>query len=167
MESNEEDCFDDMCFFSYSMDDDENDSECGNTFEELTELDLMSHILTDKSIYQKEDQIEYQIAKNEFYIEYWCRANNCNNQATANLIKKAVKDYYNMSSVYEALKVKIEEDLEQEHTTTSQEKTTTSNNTTISATSNTNTTKQGNNIATSLDICIIIIIFNACFILFS
>jgi hypothetical protein len=41
-----------------------------------------------------------------------CRANNCNNQTIANLIKKAVKDYYNLSAVYEALKVKIEEDLD-------------------------------------------------------
>jgi hypothetical protein len=99
-----------------------------------------------------------------------CRANNCNNQTIANLIKKAVKDYYNLSAVYEALKVKIEEDLEEEHTTESQGETTTTsegksvNSTVITTTLNTNTT---NNIAKLLDISIIMIIFNACLILFA
>jgi hypothetical protein len=41
-------------------------------------------------------------------IEYWCRPKNCNNLAIAESVRKAVGNNYNLSALYEVLKVKIE-----------------------------------------------------------
>ncbi len=90
-----------------------------------------------------------------------------------------MKDHYNMSAMYEVLKIKIKEDLEEEKdTSTSTRKSTTSyapdftstKKASMTTTSSTNiittmtstitTTEQANNIATSLHISIMMIIFN-------
>jgi hypothetical protein len=184
MQNKEEVCSDGMCFVWHWPKEDQSGGGCDDPPNNLTILHLISSIGTDGNIYQEEDQIEYQIANKTSSIDYWCRVNHCNNQTTVNLIKKAVKDHYDMSPVYKALKVKIKEDLEEEeHTTTSEgettmaseeettmtseEETTNITNSIITITSNTNTTEQRNSIATSFDIFIIMIIFNACLILFA
>jgi len=147
--------------------------------------------MTDEDTYETEEegqdiQSQIQIAELDLTIIYWCLPNNCNSRSSAELIRKAVKDHYNMSAMYEVLKVKIEDNSEENSTiptisneintipsvpsltstketsttTTSSTKTTTA--TTITTiTSTITTTKQPNNTATSLHISVIITIFNA------
>jgi hypothetical protein len=63
-------------------------------------------------MYKKEDednQSEVEIAELNFILRYYCLTNNCNNHTMTELIKKAVKDHYDLSLMYEVLKVKINE----------------------------------------------------------
>jgi hypothetical protein len=127
----------------------------------------------------KEDQdIQSQVEVDELdlKIEYWCQSKNCNSRSMAELIRKAVKDHYNMSAIYEVLKVKIEEnstittisneintiDSVSSLTSTKETRMITSSSTkpTTIIKSTITTTEQPNDIATSLDISIILIIFN-------
>jgi len=125
-------------------------------------------------------QSQIQIAEVDLKIEYWCLPNNCNSRSIAKLIRKAVKDHYNMSAMYEVLKVKIEENSEENSTITTisneintidsvssltstketRMTTSSSTKTTTIIKSTITTTEQPNDIATSLDISIILIIFN-------
>jgi len=107
-------------------------------------------------------QSQVKIAKIYSGFVYLCQPNNCNNPINAKLIAKAVNDHYDMSAMYDVLKIEIEG-----HTSTSTEKITTSHTPdptstkeASTATSSVTTTKQPNNIATSLHISIIMIIFN-------
>ncbi len=49
-DDDDEVCSDGMCYFSCWTDDDECDSSCEDALDDLTELRLISHILTDENI---------------------------------------------------------------------------------------------------------------------
>jgi hypothetical protein len=152
--------------------------QCANENDKTTFFTLISSIVTVKDIYEPEEegediQSQVKIAKLYSAFVYWCQPNNCNNLINAILIDEAVSDHYNMSAMYEVLKIEIEKDVEDEDTSTSTEKSTTSHapdststKGASTATSNVTTTKQPNNIATSLHISIIMIIFNTLLLFF-
>lgn len=166
-----------------------------------TALYLESFITTKENIYEegedkddeepqqqqqnKESQSIRQIAILDMLIFYQCQGNKCNNQTIAELVKKAVKDHYNLSEVYEVLNVEIEENsgensesttfsteidttspLPHSTTTKMSDMTTVKTHNTATATTNnptastTTSTAQQNNVATSLHMFIIITIIN-------
>ncbi len=176
-----------MCFLFYAPSDNEIKGECGNN-DMITELYFSNFIMTHENMYEikEEDQgiqSQIQIAKLNLRLTYWCLPNNCNSRSMAELIRKTVKDHYNMSGIYEALNVKIEDNSEENSTisneintipsvpsltskketsmTTISSTKTTATAAIITITSTITTTKQPNNTATSLHISIIITIFNA------
>jgi cobalamin biosynthesis Mg chelatase CobN len=228
-----------LCYLFYASSTNDIDGNCDDQSSNIPELRLNSYITTENYIYEIDErdqdiQSELNIAEVVLEIHYWCQPNYCNNRTIAELIKKAVKDHYDLSKMYRVLKIKIKEELDEEHNTTyqgktdsstniiitttsegetisssstdiivtttseretsssstdiivtktsegetsssstdiidtmtSEEKTTNTTNSIITITSNTNTTEQSNSIATSFDISIIMIIFNACLILF-
>ncbi len=154
-----------MCYLFYTPSTDKIIRSCDDQ-KSFTRLYLQSDILADNDIYHtdegdEDNQLKVNIAESFFRISYWCLPNYCNNRTIAESIIKAVKDHYDLSSMYKVLKIQIEE-VEEDYTTISQGKTTTI----ITTTLNKNPTKQNNNIATSIYISLIMTIFNVCFILF-
>ncbi len=163
------------CYTFYESSTNNMTGTCSTKFADLT-LDLTYFITTDESMYKKEDednQSEVKIAELNFILKYYCLTNNCNNRTITELIKKALKDHYDLSPMYKVLKVKINGtstgtiNATENSTTlsiidlTSTEKTsmTTISDTTTSTIKR--TTEQPNNISMSLHISMILIIFNA------
>jgi hypothetical protein len=102
-------CSTGTCYLFHSISTNESEGGCLDNSFALTGLYLDSIINTNESIYQNSTR-NYQIGEHTFQIVYRCHANNCNNRINAEFIKKTVKDHYNLSAMYEVLKVKIEED---------------------------------------------------------
>jgi hypothetical protein len=47
--------------------------------------------------------------RSNILFEYICQFNNCNNQETENKIKEAIDDHFDLSSIHEVFKTKLEE----------------------------------------------------------
>ncbi len=177
----EQPCASGMCYLYFSLLIMNGESRCvDDQVGMVTQLHLVSYITTEKNIYEKEageegageqeadeedevTEMDYQIVERDLHVIFFCRANNCNNQKNGNLIINAVNDMYNLSAMYEVLKVKIKENSEESSTSTigSTASTTVAPTATTTAAKSTiqSTTEQKHNTSTALHISMSIMIF--------
>jgi hypothetical protein len=150
------------------------DRECEQRELIDTQLYLINNIMTDENI-NEDNKSQVKIAKQNLIMQYGCRTNNCNYPTTAQLIKKAVKNHYDLSAMYKILNVKIEENSKEVSTTSSISDSTSIKTTSMTTTcvtktstiitSTSKTTEEPNKTSASLHIVIIIIIFSVILII--
>jgi hypothetical protein len=151
------------------------DGECEQRELLDTQLYLINNIMTDQNI-NEDNKSQAKIAKQNLIMQYCCRTNNCNNPKTAQLIKKAVKNHYDLSAMYKILNVKIEENSTEVSITSSISDSTSIKTTSMTTTwvtktstiitSTIKTTEESNKTSTSLHMVIIIIILSVILVIF-
>ncbi len=155
-QNKEQFCADAMCYLSYESSTNNIDGGC----DEVQSIQTQFHLLTLITI-DEHDQSQVKMANVSLTMECLCDSINWNNRTNAQLIKQAVRDYYDLSTIYEKLNVTIEENpsaIEISRTFTTIMTTTTAITASITSISIINTTEQIKKTSTSIQICIIIII---------
>jgi hypothetical protein len=151
------------CAWTYSPVTRQNEGICYEENRARTELSVVTDLILSKEYQykQKNDTVDnrnHNINETSRIIEYWCKPDWCTNESTVQQINKAIQNYYDLSSMHEALN--INNGMTSEKTTISKTNsilTTKYTTTTISRTSMTTldqvtTTKEVQNISSSFHI---------------